>query len=60
MSHGIDAISIATAQAQRFNETMVRFYRDKDATEMMLFLVDCHPDATQIHASNPACRNSAG
>jgi Fic family protein len=45
MSAGIDAISVPAAKAQEFNENMVRFYLEKDATEMMAFLVECHPDA---------------
>ncbi len=49
MSAGIDAISVPAAKVQEFNENMVRFYLEKDATEMMAFLVDCHPDAEQIH-----------
>ncbi|MCL2162418.1 MAG: cell filamentation protein Fic, partial [Betaproteobacteria bacterium] len=36
------------AKAQDFNEKMVRFYLSKDATEMMAFLVGCHPDAGEI------------
>ena len=44
MSAGIDAISVPAARAQDFNEKMVRFYLTKDATEMMQFLVECHPD----------------
>ncbi len=52
MSNGIDAISVPAAKAQAFNEKMVRFYLTKDATEMMAFLVDCHPEAMQIHSSN--------
>ena len=44
MSHGIDAISVPAAKVQEFNEKMVRFYVNKDATEMMTFLVECHPD----------------
>ncbi|SMC74292.1 hypothetical protein SAMN06296008_11444 [Polynucleobacter kasalickyi] len=44
MSAGIDALSIPTNKAQLFNEKMVRFYLDKDATEMMDFLVNCHLD----------------
>lgn len=56
MSAGIDAISVPAAKAQEFNESMVRFYRDKEATEMMAFLVDCHPDAEQIHEENPNSR----
>lgn len=53
MSNGIDAISIPAAGAQAFNEKMIRFYLHRDATEMMQFLVDCHPDAQRIHESNP-------
>lgn len=49
MSNGIDAISVPAAKEQEFNEKMVRFYLSKDATEMMLFLASCHPDA----ATNP-------
>jgi len=48
MSHGIDAISVPAARAQEFNEKMVRFYLSKDATEMMAFLAECHPDAAVI------------
>lgn len=53
MSNGIDAISVPAAKAQAFNEKMVRFYLTKDATEMMTFLVDCHPDANLIREKNP-------
>ena len=49
MSAGIDAISVPAAKAQVFNENMIRFYLTKDATEMMTFLMDCHPNAEQIH-----------
>ena len=52
MSAGIDAISVPAAKAQEFNENMVRFYLEKDATEMMAFLVGCHPDAAQIRSGN--------
>lgn len=52
MSAGIDAISIPAAKAQQFNENMVRFYLEKDATEMMEFLIDRPPDAEQIHEAN--------
>lgn len=45
MSNGIDAISVPAAKAQEFNENMVRFYLTKDATEMMAFLLGCHPEA---------------
>lgn len=52
MSAGIDAISIPAAKAQDFNEKMVRFYMKKDATEMMAFLIACHPDAVIIQQNN--------
>jgi Fic family protein len=39
MTAGIDAISVPASKAQDFNEKMVRFYMQKDATEMMAFLV---------------------
>jgi Fic family protein len=52
MSAGIDAISIPAANAQDFNEKMVRFYVTKDATEMMAFLVSCHPEAITIQQNN--------
>lgn len=63
MSAGIDAISVPAAKVQQFNENMVRFYLEKDATEMMTFLVDCHPDEEQIHEVNSnhsAKRNTSG
>lgn len=50
MANGIDAISVPAASAQEFNEKMVQFYLTKDATEMMTFLVACHPDAERIRA----------
>ena len=52
MSAGVDAISVPAAKAQTFYENMVRFYLTKDATEMMDFLVGCHPDADQIRVEN--------
>jgi len=45
MSNGIDAISVPAARAQEFNEKMVRFYIQRDGSEMMDFLRTCHPDA---------------
>jgi hypothetical protein len=44
-------LSSATT-AQDFNEKMVRFYATKDATEMMAFLVACHPEAITIQQNN--------
>ena len=43
MSAGIDAISVPAAKAREFNEKMVRFYLTKDGSEMMAFLLECHP-----------------
>lgn len=60
MSNGIDAISVPAAKAQEFNEKMVQFYLTKDATEMMAFLIDCHPEAAQIHEENPSIRKVSG
>jgi len=42
MSAGIDAISVPAAKVQEFNEKMVRFYLNKDATEMMAFMTGCY------------------
>ena len=42
MSAGIDAISVPAAKVQEFNEKMVSFYLNKDATEMMAFIVGCY------------------
>jgi len=53
MSSRIDAISIPAAEAQTFNEKMVRFYLSKDATEMMAFLVSLHPEVEEIYRMNP-------
>lgn len=50
MSNGMDAISVPAASAQQFNEKMVRFYLTRDATEMMAFLAECHPDAVPAPA----------
>ncbi|MGF1645965.1 MAG: cell filamentation protein Fic [Kineosporiaceae bacterium] len=48
MSHGIDAISVPAARAREFNSLMVDFYRFREATRMVAFLTDCHPDADEI------------
>jgi len=56
MSNGIDAISVPAARAQEFNEKMVQFYLTKNATPMMQFLVDCHPETKEIADLNPSIR----
>lgn len=48
MSHGIDAISVPARRVREFNTLMVDFYRFKDATRMIAFLTDCHPEAERI------------
>ena len=57
MSHGVDAISIPAARLQDFNEKMVRFYTDKDATEMMHFLIECQPKNAPSPSSGPSMRS---
>jgi prophage maintenance system killer protein len=44
MTEGIDAISIPAVRATQFNSRMVDFYTTRDATEMMAFVLDCHPE----------------
>jgi hypothetical protein len=39
---------VPAARALEFNSAMVDFYRHKDATKMVAFLTDCHPDAGEI------------
>ncbi len=53
MSNGIDAVSVPAARAQEFNRKMVDFYVTRDASEMMAFIVDCHPCAAEIRELNP-------
>ena len=54
MSEGIDAVSIPAARAAEFNSRMVDFYTTRDGTEMMAFVLDCHPSATEVYRLNPA------
>jgi hypothetical protein len=54
MSHGVDAISVPARRVREFNSRMVDFYRGRDATGMVAFLTDCHPDAEQL--MSPALR----
>ncbi|HEY4445964.1 MAG TPA: hypothetical protein VGN30_16900 [Steroidobacteraceae bacterium] len=53
MSEGIDAVSIPAVRAAEFNSRMVDFYTNRDATEMMGFVLDCHPEVSQIRQLNP-------
>lgn len=53
MSAGIDAVSIPAARADQFNTAMVDFYVTRDATAMMAFIADCHPEQAAIGRTNP-------
>jgi hypothetical protein len=53
MTEGIDAVSIPAVRAAEFNTRMVDFYTSRDATEMMTFVLDCHPEAVRIRQLNP-------
>jgi hypothetical protein len=53
MTEGIDAISIPAVRATAFNSRMVDFYLTRDATEMMAFVLDCHPQIALIRQLNP-------
>ena len=44
MSNFMDAISVPAGNAQAFNDNMIRFYQRRDGTEMLQFLILCHPD----------------
>jgi Fic family protein len=52
MSAGVDAISVPAAKAREFNENMVQFYLTKNGTDMMAFLLDCHPEANLVDTLN--------
>lgn len=41
MAHGYEGISVPAARKLAFNETMVRFYVDRDATDLLAFLASC-------------------
>ena len=53
MTEGIDAVSIPAVRAAEFNSRMVDFYTSRNGTEMMAFVLDCHPEAVQIRQLNP-------
>lgn len=53
MSEGIDAISIPAVRASEFNKRMVEFYTTRNATDMMSFVVECHPEIIEIRRLNP-------
>lgn len=53
MMGGIDAISIPAMRAAEFNSKMVEFYTTRDATRMMGFVLECHPEFSRICELNP-------
>ena len=53
MTGGLDAVSIPAVRATEFNSRMINFYTSRDATEMMAFVLDCHPEVSQIRQLNP-------
>lgn len=53
MMERIDAISIPATRATEFNSKMVEFYTSRDATEMMGFVLECHPEFARIRELNP-------
>jgi hypothetical protein len=46
-------LPIPAVRATEFNSRMVEFYASRDATGMMAFVLDCHPEAAQIRGLNP-------
>ena len=46
-------MSIPAVRADEFNAEMVDFYVTRDATPMMAFIVDCHPEQAAIRQTNP-------
>jgi hypothetical protein len=44
---------LIAARALEFNEKMVNFYVKKDGTEMLEFLISCHPDVDKILSARP-------
>lgn len=53
MMQGIDAISIPAMRAAEFNSKMVEFYTTRDATQMIGFVLECHPEFSRIRELNP-------
>lgn len=53
MMQGIDAVSIPATRAAEFNSRMVEFYTSRDATKMMGFVLECHPEFARIRELNP-------
>lgn len=57
MAEGIDALSIPAARAKEFHSKIVDFSLTRDATAMMTFMVECHPDAAKLLQINADTAN---
>jgi hypothetical protein len=53
MTAGIDAVSVPAVRGSGFNSRMVHFYATRNASEMMAFVLGCHPEVAQIRQLNP-------
>ena len=53
MMAGIDAISIPAMRADQFNSKMSEFHTTRDATQLMGFILECHPEFARIRELNP-------
>jgi len=58
MFNNIYPISVPAKNVYEYNKKMVRFYKDKNADEMIAFLVHCHQEAEAIKKLNPTKSNS--
>ena len=59
LSEGIDAINILASKKKIYDEKMSRFFQTKNATEMMLFLMQCHPASTILAESSAQSHQAA-
>jgi hypothetical protein len=53
---GIDAIGIPVSGAAEFQEKLTRFRSTKDGSEVVSFVLNCHPAASEIYDANPHLR----
>ena len=52
MSNNTYPISVPAKSVHEYNEKMVKFYKDRNADEMISFLINCHPEAEAIKKLN--------
>jgi hypothetical protein len=53
LSAGIDPINIPFLRAREYNEHVAQFRMTKDGSQLVAFLVSCHPDAEAMYKANP-------